>query len=317
MEENFLRKNRGNNKWWNYILSFFILLAVLFFSDTLSTLSYNWYVEHDGNAASFYSNDIDRAVSFSPYINYSFLQIYYVFCLIGFALVMLLVHRRSVLTLITPTRKMKWRNIGWGFLVLLVPMSVTTVVDYFLFPSDYEFNKPSIELFLKVVGILLVFLPIQTLVEELFFRGYLMQWIGLKVRNTIAISFIVGLINGGLFICVDPFFMELEPVYTGLSYIVIGTLLSYITVKSNGLEIAIGAKFSYYLYISVLAMLGFTRYEFFPNYFSIGSLYTKMHLFWIIISFGILVLATLKWFQNGGQSPTALTHRGTVPREGI
>lgn len=286
------------NKWWNYIVSFLLLLTILVLSDKLSTKFYKWYVEHDGSAASFYSPDLDQAISFNPYINYSFIQLYNVFCLIGIALVMLLIHRRSVLTLITPTKKVNWRKIGWGFLILLLPMCVTTFFDYLLFPSDYGLNRLNMELFFKVLGILIIFLPIQTLMEEVFIRSYLMQWIGLKVSNKIVLSIIVGIIDGGLLIYVDPYLMDLEPVYTGLSYIVIGVLLSYITAETNSLEIAIGAKFAYYLYISVLSMLGFTRHLFFPNYFSLPSLYTKMYLFWILLSFGILVFVTLKRFRD-------------------
>jgi uncharacterized protein len=304
LEENFLKTNRGINKWWNYIISFLLLLTILVFSDKLSTKFYKWYVEHDGNAASFYSPDLDQAISNNPYINYSFLQLYNVFCLIGIAVVLLLIHRRSVLTLITPNKKVNWRKIGWGFWILLLPMCITTFFDYLLFPSDYELNRLNIEIFLKVLGLLIIFLPIQTLMEEFFLRSYLMQWIGSKVSNKIVLSIIVGLINGGFLIYVDPYILDLDPVYTGLSYIVIGILLSYITVKTNSLEIAIGAKFAYYLYISVLSMLGFTRYQFFPNYYSLSSLYTKMYLFWTIISFGILAFVTLKRFQTKNINPT-------------
>ncbi|MBT2737357.1 hypothetical protein [Bacillus sp. ISL-7] len=138
MEENFLKTNRGVNKWWNYIISFLLLLTTIVLSDKLSTQFYKWYVEHDGNAASFYSPDLGQAFSTNPYINYSFLQLYNVFCLIGITLVMVLIHRRSVLTLITPYKKVNWRKIGWGFLILL-PMCVTTFFDYLLFPSDYVY----------------------------------------------------------------------------------------------------------------------------------------------------------------------------------
>ncbi|PGV53451.1 type II CAAX prenyl endopeptidase Rce1 family protein [Bacillus sp. AFS037270] len=302
MEENFLKNNMGINNWWNYIISFFLLLTILILSDHLATKVYKWYVERDGSAASFYSPDLNQAFSMNPYINYSFLQLYNVLCLIGIALVMLLIHRRSVLTLITPNKKVNWRKIGWGFLILLLPMCVTTFFDYLLFPSDYELNRLNTEVFLKVLGLLIIFLPIQTLMEEFFLRSYLMQLIGTKVSNKIVLSIIVGLINGGLLIYVDPYLMDLEPVYTGLSYIVIGILLSYITAKTNSLEIAIGAKFVYYLYISVLSMLGFTRYQFFPNYYSLSSLYTKMYLVWIIFSYGILTFVTLKLFQDKKQS---------------
>ncbi|MEH7074271.1 CPBP family intramembrane glutamic endopeptidase [Neobacillus drentensis] len=273
-------------------------MTLLILSDPLSTMFYKWYVEHDGSAGSFYSPDLDQAISLNPYINYSFHQLYVVFCLIGIVLVMLLIHRRSVLTLITPNKKVNWRKMGWGFLVLLIPMCTTTIIDYFLFSSDYSLNRINLEVFLKVFGLLIVFLPIQTLMEELYFRSYLMQWIGSKVSNKIFLSIIVGLINGGILISFDPYLMDLNPVYSGLSYIVIGILLTYITSKTNSLEIAIGAKFAYYLYISVLSMLGFTRYQFFPNYFSISSLYTKMYLFWTVLSFGILAFVTVKRFQG-------------------
>lgn len=104
-------------------------------------------------------------------------------------------------------------------------------------PSELVFQFEPLHFFILLL-ISLTLLPIQTSFEELLFRGYLMQWFVylLKCRWTAVV--LTGVLFG-LMHCANP--------ETGMGfwivmpqYILMGLLLSYITVRDNGMELALG-----------------------------------------------------------------------------
>ena len=92
------------------------------------------------------------------------------------------VHKRTVTSLVTSRRNIDWKRfwfsfLSWGTIVVL--LSLTGVL---LAPENYTFNfnpKP----FFILVAISMVFIPLQTSLEELLFRGYFMQGIGVLAKN--------------------------------------------------------------------------------------------------------------------------------------
>ena len=119
-----------------------------------------------------------------------------------------------------------------------------------LYPGRYiysfDFQKFPVFLFLA-----LVLIPIQTSTEELFFRGYVLQGFGLRIRNPIILSIISGVIF------MIPHLLnpeaELNYLLMGAAYFAIGATLAYITVRTGTLEIALGMHAANNLYTAIFA----------------------------------------------------------------
>ena len=96
------------------------------------------------------------------------------FFLLGTLLAVALIHRRNPLTLVTGRRALDWRRVGTGFGVLFVLVALSNFVEFLVYPSSFSLG-PSLAAFVPFALLALVFTPIQTISEDLFFRGYLVQ----------------------------------------------------------------------------------------------------------------------------------------------
>ena len=70
----------------------------------------------------------------------------------------------------------------FAFFLWAIITVVFLVLDYKLSPENYQWNFNLDKfLMLALIGVLLI--PLQTSFEEYFFRGYLMQGLGVAVKN--------------------------------------------------------------------------------------------------------------------------------------
>jgi membrane protease YdiL (CAAX protease family) len=112
-----------------------------------------------------------------------------------------------------------------------------TGIDYYSNPDDYvvQFNLIPF-LIMAVIAILLI--PLQTSMEEYFFRGYLMQGIGVLVKNRWVPLIVTSVIFGLLHIA-NPEVDKLGPIIM-VYYIGTGLFLGIITLMDEGMELALG-----------------------------------------------------------------------------
>ena len=99
---------------------------------------------------------------------------------------------------------------------------------------QFDFNK-----LIVLLIVLIIFIPIQTGVEELIFRGYLMQGLGLAFKNGIT-PLIITSVLFGLMHASNP-----EAKAHGLLimmpyYIFFGAFLGILTLLDEGTELALG-----------------------------------------------------------------------------
>jgi uncharacterized protein len=85
----------------------------------------------------------------------------------------------------------------------------------------------------------LVLTPLQTTTEELVFRGYVMQGLGLIVKAPAGVAVLSAIIFA-LPHLLNPEVQQHGPVLLGASYFVIGLLLAAVTLRDGRLELAIG-----------------------------------------------------------------------------
>lgn len=180
---------------------------------------------------------------------------------IGLGVVLLiakLLHQQPLRPLTTSRKKIDWSRFWFAFAMVSVFILISTAGDYFTNPEDYQWNFKLMP-FLILVGIAIVFIPLQTSFEEYFFRGYLMQGIGALAGNRWVPLFITSLIFGGLHFF-NPEVTKLGNLIM-IHYIGTGFLLGIITLMDEGLELALGFHAANNLLTALLVTADWTAFQ--------------------------------------------------------
>lgn len=167
-------------------------------------------------------------------------------------------HNQKILQLITSRKKIDWGRFFFGFGLIAVITIGMTLADYYSNPENYIVQfKLTPFLIMLVVVVLLI--PLQTSFEELFFRGYLMQGIGITARNKWLPLLVTSVIFGGL----HMFNPEVEKLgnIVMLYYIGTGFFLGIVTLMDEGLELVLGFHAGTNLIIALLVTTDWTVFQ--------------------------------------------------------
>ena len=147
------------------------------------------------------------------------------------------IHLRSITSLITSREHIDWNRVffGFGFWFLLSVMFLA--IDYWMAPEHFVYNFKPVPFAILVV-VAFVFIPLQTSFEELLFRGYLMQGIGILFRSA-AVPFLFTSIGFGLMHAFNPEIEKLGYIIL-IYYIGTGFLFGIVTLMDEGSELALG-----------------------------------------------------------------------------
>ena len=169
------------------------------------------------------------------------------------------VHRQPLVALITTRPSISWKRFWFAFGLWGSITIATTCIDYlFISPNDYIWNFQWIP-FLKLLVIVVLFIPLQTSFEEIFFRGYLMQALGLAMRNA-WFPLIFTSITFGLMHIANP---EVEKLGYSLLIYYIGTglFLGITTLMDDGLELTLGFHAANNLFTALLVTSDWTVFQ--------------------------------------------------------
>ncbi|MBC8754561.1 CPBP family intramembrane metalloprotease [Kordia sp. YSTF-M3] len=106
----------------------------------------------------------------------------FTFGLIGILFSNKVLHKLSLTALTTSRKKVDWNRIFVGFFTVIIFNLAIFAVGYYLAPDGLVWNF-KLEPFLTLLVICILFLPFQTSFEEYLFRGYLMQGIGVNLKD--------------------------------------------------------------------------------------------------------------------------------------
>ena len=168
------------------------------------------------------------------------------------------IHKQTITALTTSRPKIDWKRIFfafflWGFITVFF-----LVLDYKMSPENYQWNFNFDKfLMLAIIGILLI--PLQTSFEEYFFRGYLMQGLGVFTKNRWFPLFFTSIVFGLLHIA-NP---EVDKLGYGILIYYIGTgfFLGIITLMDEGLELALGFHAANNLITALLVTADWTVFQ--------------------------------------------------------
>lgn len=223
------------NKFWKYLLGSIFIIGASFVGQLPMLVLILFQTSFQGKI--YPTTEEELMHFFEPNLNLFILLISFVFALAGIYFVVRFLHHQTLLSIITARKKMDWKRVLFSFVIWSLFTIVSTVVMFYLNPADFKINFQLIP-FLILVAIATLLVPIQTSVEELVFRGYLMQGFANLSKNKwfplLMTSSIFGLMH--LF---NPEVSKLGNIIM-VYYIGTGLLLGIITLMDDGMELALG-----------------------------------------------------------------------------
>ena len=226
-----------------------ILFAVLIIGG-LPLVAAVLYVISDGNPATDVNRAAGTLIGLDPLLTFGLNLAPFVVAFGAIALAVIAVHRRPFRSLITPGPRVRWRRIAQGCAAWLAVSVVLTVLEALLFPGRYSLTLDLPRL-LPFTLVALVLLPLQTSAEELFFRGYLLQGLGLLNRQPLVLA----LLSGLLFAIPHAANPEVSADFWLVMgfYFAFGAALAWITLRDSGLELALGVHAANNLFTALFA----------------------------------------------------------------
>lgn len=249
---------KGKNDWWRYLLSFIVvfigwqLLGIV----PLVFISLNKAASIDEWMASSQNAFADLGINSNLY--FFAILLMFVFALFSLLFSVKKIHLRSITSLVTSRSDIDWKRFGFGFVIWFVISVATIGLDFVLSPENFEFNFKAIP-FLILLVISFLFIPLQTSFEELLFRGYLMQGIGIWFKNA-WVPFLVTSIGFGLMHAFNPEIEKLGSIIL-IYYIATGFMFGLVTLMDEGTELALGMHASNNIVAAVIVTVNWSAFQ--------------------------------------------------------
>jgi len=182
----------------------------------------------------------------------------FVFGLIALLIWVKFIHKQTLTSFTSSRSKIDWKRIFFAFFLWGIITAFFISLDYKISPENYQWNFDINKfLMLALVGVLLI--PLQTSFEEYFFRGYLMQGLGIATKNKLFPLIFTSVIFGLLHIA-NP---EVDKLGYGILVYYIGTgfFLGIITLMDEGIELALGFHAANNLITALLVTANWTVFQ--------------------------------------------------------
>ncbi len=193
---------------------------------------------------------LDALFAARPLPAFLLLMVAFLFFMLGLWLALRLVHGRPLRSLVSADGSLRWRRMAQGAGAWLVLAALQSLVEALLHPARYvwAFDPPRFFAFLLPI---LLLIPIQSSAEELLFRGYLLQGLGLKLRN----PWLLCLLSGLVFTLPHLGNPEVSVNFWLLSayYFSSGVFLALITLRDQRLELALGVHAANNIFTALFA----------------------------------------------------------------
>ncbi|MBW6472087.1 MAG: CPBP family intramembrane metalloprotease [Anaerolineaceae bacterium] len=157
-----------------------------------------------------------------------------------------LLHQQSIKSVFTQKTIFNWKLLTTSAIIWFVLSGVADIIISILQPGNYVFSF-SLFSFLPYMLIALLLIAFQITAEEVLFRSYLLhgltrlfryRWLGITLQ-----AILFGVLHGA-----NPEVTSYGLLTTMPFYIGIGLLLGWLSLRSKGLEIALGLHFANNLY---------------------------------------------------------------------
>ncbi|HET6595379.1 MAG TPA: CPBP family intramembrane glutamic endopeptidase [Anaerolineales bacterium] len=287
---------QGKNDWWRYLISFPAILVLWLSVGSVPVILLLAYVSMDGDPATSFSGTgfvgvpviLEFLVTMSSFIPF----------LAATLLAVRFIHARSLKTLVTAAARIRWGRIFAGAGAWLLIAALLSALESLLYPGRYVFTFQPLLLLFVVFAFVLI--PIQTSAEEFFFRGYLLQWMGLRWKNPWLLSFL----NGALFFlphAANPE-MATNSLLIGLGYFAMGFFFSLITLRDQGIELALGVHAANNLFAGLFANYEVSALPS-PSLFTVQTLDPAYGLISLVVGMIVFYIVFFRVTRSGSAKP--------------
>lgn len=237
---------------WYYILGSFIL--ILF--STIGQLPMIPFLPSELPSPDADPMDIFKTIPSN--LRLFLLLLSFAFVLPGIWLVVKKLHDLPIMSILSSRKKIDLERVLYSFMLWGTVVSAFVFLEYSLNPEDYVFNF-KVKEFLILAVIAILFIPIQTSVEEIVFRGYLMQGFGHWLNSRFMALFLTSTVFGSLHLA-NPEITALGYEFVIL-YITVGFVLGIMTLMDDGLELALGFHAANNLIAALLVTADWTVFQ--------------------------------------------------------
>lgn len=240
----------GINKWWVWIISVFSILIIW----NLLGFIPNWLTCKSLTILAIETLRCEDytiiGISYTP--NFIVANTSFIIGLVGIYYVIKVLHKKQFIHLFTARANIDYKRVFLSASIWGAILTLLLILDLSLFDSGIKFQSPEITEYLLFAIFVLMLTPIQASMEEVFFRGYLLQGIHLVFKNRLATI----LMSSALFTSIhlanpEPYEYGFIPYITAI--FIMGTFLSLITILDGGIEIATGLHMMNNMWIFLVA----------------------------------------------------------------
>lgn len=273
-----------HGRWYHYLLGLVFVLASWLLVGSIATATVLIALLKPDTPLMALS--IEQLSAQGPYTAFLVVMAGYPFFLAGMLLTPPIFHRRSPRTLITAAPTIGWGRVALGFGVWAGIQVLFTMLGFLLDPNSLTVTFDPAT-FVPFAAMALCLVPLQTTAEELFFRGYLVQWASLLSRNRLFLVVLSAVIFT-LPHLANPE-VQLDVPAMVAQYFALGAFFAWISLRDGTLELAIGVHAANNLFAVLLVNYpGSTLPS--PSVFATTTFEPLPSLIWLLIGIGLFCL---------------------------
>lgn len=241
--------SEGKNNWWRYLLTIILTwgggkaLALIIIPIFISIFFYLIII------GLFTPNQANEILS-NPLFGLLMVGLIYVILFLIFYISLRFIHQKKIISLINTDSKVDWRKMVKGAVLWFAVMTLGTLIFFIISPGSFEVTfNPTNFIYLLILSI--IAFSIQAPLEELFFRGYLMQGIGLLTKKPIIPIILTSILFAVLHYGNGE--NNAMSIILVIHAFIFGITMGIIVLGENRLETAIGAHIADNIFISTIA----------------------------------------------------------------
>lgn len=250
-EQFFLNATLGLNHWWRWILGIVIIVVIWLGVGSIGLALAGCQLLHGTGLLGLDCSGGEFAGDGAFSAQLVIFGLGFAVGLLGIWLVLKFIHRKEFSRLLTGRERFDYTRFSVGMLNALVLLLVMLAIDVYVLGSDTTFQQPGWG-FLIFLLFALIFVPIQSGYEEVFFRGYILHGLIQLTRNRAVLAIIAGVLFA------LPHMTNPEPGAIGIapylsSLVASGIFFAAVVLLDGGLELAWGYHFVNNFFLGVIA----------------------------------------------------------------
>ncbi len=166
----------------------------------------------------------------------------FVFAFLGFYIGLRFIHKKPLVSVLSGYDKFRFGRFWFAFAVWGALITILVLLEYFLGSSDLKVIFDPIGMIVSAL-IMLVFMPVQTSIEEIIFRGYLVQGLSQIFKNGLLAVIVTSLLFGMAHMS-NPEVKEFGWPIMLTYYTLFALFMGVIVLMDEGLELALGIHFA-------------------------------------------------------------------------